>query len=226
MLVFYGSLHPEVQATNFCFEVELQFLPGDSQWFIVLPRPVWCSLANLKSSQPFRSAFLMLKVLHLIKVLGFCLNRCEHYLVVRLLLANKMVHVVPWLGNDIVTYPIQLVCESIYRQTKAVDRLTDAKPLKFTKWKRLRNMVRTWSISDYDVFFSCVLSFSSGTCFLLFTSLILNTYDFLDWKLSLWSWTHSTSVLCSEFLRVSFICLWLGPCALTSTVFASFSLNM
>lgn len=110
MLVFYGSLHPEVQATNFCFEVELQFLPGDSQWFIVLPRPVWCSLANLKSSQPFRSAFLMLKVLHLIKVLGFCLNRCEHYLVVRLLLANKMVHVVPWLGNDIVTYPIQLVC--------------------------------------------------------------------------------------------------------------------
>lgn len=177
MLVFYGSLHPEVQATNFCFEVELQFLPGDSQWFIVLPRPVQCSLANLKSSQPFRSAFLMLKVFHLIKVLGFCLNRCEHYLVVRLLLVNKMVHVVPRLRNDIVTYPIWLVCEWMYRQTKAVDRLTDAKPLKFTNWKRLRNMVRTWSISDY-AFCSCVLSFSSGTWFVLFTSVILNNYDF------------------------------------------------
>lgn len=152
---------PRILSTKpliFCFEVELQFLPSDSQWFIVLPRPVWCSLANLKSSQPFRSAFLMLKVFHLIKVLGFCLNRCEHYLVVRLILVNKMVHVVPWLGNVIVTYPIYLLYESIYRQTKAVCILTGAKLWKIIDWKRLRNM-ESWIHIRLCILLLCSLVF-------------------------------------------------------------------
>lgn len=193
MLVFYGSLHPEVQAINFCFEVELQFLPGDSRWFIVLPRPAQCSLANLDSSQPFRSALLMLKVLYLIKVLSCCLYRREHCLVVRSLLLNKMIHVVPWLGNYIVTYPIQSACESIHRQKKTVDRLSNTKPLKFTNWKRLRNMMRTRSIPVY-AFCCSVPSFSNGTQLVLLCN--FEHLRVLGWKLFVWSLRHTLLLFC------------------------------
>lgn len=186
----------------FCFEVELQFLPNDSQWFIVLPRPVWCSLANLKSSQPFRSAFLMLKVFHLIKVLGFCLNRCEHYLVVRLILVNKMVHVVPWLGNVIVIYPIYLLYESIYRQTKAVSMLTGAKLLKITDWKMLRNM-KSW----IQIRLCILFLFSTGMiCSVDFSN--SEHLGYSGWKEFIYICIHTISILCVEFFILYASWLW------------------